>query len=576
MSRGQLFYGDCLEVIASLPPASVDLAYLDPPFNSDRQYNAIYTDATGRPLPTQIEAFCDTWTLDAEQERAIRTIPVLMREAGVDDDTATFWKHWMNALRHTQPRLLAYLAYMVQRLIRLRFALTPTASVYLHCDPTASHYIKVMLDAIFGHQNFQSEVIWKRVTAHSRARRWGPVHDVLLHYTMSSDAWTWNPVHQAYDDAYIDDKYRHDDGDGRGPYRLSSLEGAGTTKGPSGQPWRGIDPTDIGRHWAVPMRTTLPDWAALPGDYETLDVQQRLDALDAAGLIYWPTTGRHRKPNYKRYLTVAPGMPLQDVITDISPINPAAKERLGYPTQKPVALLERIIEASCPPDGLVLDPFCGCASTIEAAHNLGREWIGIDIAIHAIKRVAKQRLEDRLGLVEGEDFTITGIPNSFEGALDLWERDKYHFQKWAVEEIDGFVTTKQSADGGIDGRIYFPLAADAPQLDSMAVEVKGGRNVGIAVLRELLGVLDNDQAVMAGLIVLHTPSERQGRSFRSFMAQAGTLEAEGRKFDRMQMLTVTEILDGNRFDTPAASARGLAKPVIPGLKLPPKSQAPNL
>ena len=171
----------------------------------------------------------------------------------------------------------------------------------------------------------------------------------------------------------------------------------------------------------------------------------------------------------------------------------------------------------------MLDPFCGCATTLEAAQELDRKWIGIDIAIHAIKRVAKLRLEQTLGLVEGTDFCIDGVPNTVEGVQDLWDRDKYQFQKWAVEEVDGFVTTKRTGDGGIDGRIYFPLAADAKDLESMAVEVKGGRNVGIAVLRELRGVLDADQALMVGLIVLHPPGERQASTFGSNMAQAGTV-----------------------------------------------------
>ena len=172
----------------------------------------------------------------------------------------------------------------------------------------------------------------------------------------------------------------------------------------------------------------------------------------------------------------------------IQQLNRSEKERLGYPTQKPVALLERIIKASSNVDDVVLDPFCGCASTLEAAHNLNRRWIGIDIAIHAIKRVAKNRLQDRVGLVEGQDFTIEGIPRNIEGAQDLWERDKYHFQKWAVEQVNGFVTTKRTADGGIDGRIYFVAPSNDPGsrnsdtvLKSMVLEVKGGKHVGIDV-----------------------------------------------------------------------------------------------
>ena len=237
-----------------------------------------------------------------------------------------------------------------------------------------------------------------------------------------------------------------------------------------------------------------------------------------------------------------------DVWSDIASFQTIvnAKERMGYATQKPVALLKRIVQASCPVGGVILDPFCGCATTLEAAHRLGRHWIGIDIAIHAIKRVARVRLTERLGLVEGKDFTIEGVPHTVEGAKDLWRRDKYHFQKWAVEQIEGFVTTKRSADGGIDGRVYFAVP-HARELQSMVVEVKGGKNVGINVLRELKGVLDYDTALMAGLIILEPLGVTKARNFIKFMAEAGTLEIMGIEYPRMQLITVAEIIDGQRF-----------------------------
>ena len=176
----RLYYGDCLTIMRDhMKSASVDLIYLDPPFNSNREYNAIYQDETGRPLPDQVEAFCDTWVLTEEHERAIRTMPVLMREAGIEDSVVEFWRLWMNALRKTQPRLLAYLSYMVERLLQMKVILKPTGSIYLHCDPTAGHYIKVMMDAIFGHDNFRSEIVWKRTSAHSDAKGFGQVCDRL-------------------------------------------------------------------------------------------------------------------------------------------------------------------------------------------------------------------------------------------------------------------------------------------------------------------------------------------------------------------------------------------------------------
>ena len=257
----------------------------------------------------------------------------------------------------------------------------------------------------------------------------------------------------------------------------------------------------------------------------------------------------------------SPSAPMRDV-WDVSIIAPVAKERMGYNTQKPLALLDRVIKASSNEGDVVFDPFCGCATTLEAAHKLGRQWIGIDIAIHAIKRVARVRLQERLGLVEGTDFAIDGVPRTLEGSRDLWKRDKYHFQKWAVEEIDGFVTTKRSADGGVDGRLYFGLPNER-DLQSMAIEVKGGKNVGINVIRELRGVLNNDAALMAGLIIMEPLGGTKERNFHRFMAEAGDLDVLGVQYPRMQILTVAEILEGKRFNTPSIAGRGVSQPALP-------------
>ena len=535
----RLYYGDCLTVMQEhMNLGSVDLIYLDPPFNSNREYNAIYKDETGRPLPDQMDAFCDMWEMDEERERVLRTMPILMREAGVDDKAAEFWRLWMNALRHTQPRLLAYLSYMVERLLTMKGILKPTGSIYLHCDPTASHYIKAMMDAILGHDNFRGEIIWKRTSAHNSANRPGPVHDVLLFYS-ASGKYVWNTIHQAYDQSYVDAFYTHTNSDGR-RWRRSDLTGAGVRSGETGNTWRGIDITAKGRHWS-----------RSPED---------LDKLDAEGRVHWPKR-EGGMPMLKRYLDEQPGVLMQDIWTDIKPIHNLAAERMGYATQKPVALLERIIRSSSNEGDVIFDPFCGCATTIEAAHRLNRRWIGIDIAIHAVKRVVLIRLRDRLGLKEGEDFTIEGVPRDIVGARDLWTRDKYHFQKWAIEQVEGFVTVKRTSDGGIDGRLYFGLPNNR-DLCSMAIEVKGGKNVGIKEVRELRGVLDGDVALLAGLIVMEPFGPTKERNIKRFMAEAGDLNVMGVKYSRMQLLTVPEILEGKRFHTPGVAGRGLAQPVM--------------
>lgn len=548
----KLYYGDCLDIMQSMGHGTVDLIYLDPPFNSNRQYNAIYQDETGRELPDQVEAFCDMWEPNEETERIIRTMPMLVREAGLGDELAQFWKIWLNALRGTQPRLMAYLYYMVPRMLLMRNLLKPSGSIYYHCDPTAGHYIKVMMDGIFGHDQFRNEIIWRRTSAHSSARRYGPNHDTLLFYSRS-EHYVWTEPKVPHEQGYVEKFYRHEDEDGK--YRLSDLTAAGVRNGASGKPWHGIDPTAIGRHWAVPGGTTDPELRGL-------STQEKLDKLEDRGRVHWPADGE--MPSYKRYFhEVDDGQNLQGVWSDIQPIGANAQERMGYPTQKPTALMERIIEASSNPGDTVLDPFCGCATTLEAAQNLDRHWIGIDIAIHAVKRVARMRLQDRLGLVEGEDFAIEGIPSNLEGARDLWKRDTYHFQKWAVEQADGFVTSKQTADGGIDGRLYFSVAQDAP-LESMVLEVKGGK-VTIADVRSLRGVLEREDALIAGLVYMEELGAIKERNFRREMADAGVVELWGNEYPRMQMLTVQQLLDGKRFETPTLMGKHTLEPKLPGL-----------
>jgi site-specific DNA-methyltransferase (adenine-specific) len=489
MEMNQLYYGDCLTVIEKdIDPESVDLIYLDPPFNSNRAYNAIYKDETGRPLPDQIEAFCDLWTLDEERERAIRNLPDLMIDKGIDHRVVKFWESWMDALRYTNPRMLAYLSYMVERLVWMKDILKPTGSIYLHCDPTASHYIKVMMDGVFGHENFRNEIIWCYERGGRSKSQFGRKHDTLLFYSKTQK-------YVFYADAVrINRRKTH-----------MKIE----TDSEGGE-WQVKKDAKSGKIYRYPadMGVLCPDW--------------------------W---------------------------TGIQQLNRNEKERLGYPTQKPLTLLERIIRASSNEGDVVLDPFCGCATTLEAAEKLNRNWMGIDIAIHAINRVTAIRLKDRCGLIEGEHYQITGIPQTLEGAIDLWERDRYHFQKWAVEEVEGFVTTRRSADGGIDGRLYFSVP-DERDLQSMILEVKGGANVTINALRALRGVLEQDDALLAGLIVMNSLGDRQARNFRQFMAEAGDLRVDDTLYPRLQMLSIPELLDGKRFKTPTVKARGSGQILI--------------
>ncbi|MCS7137593.1 MAG: site-specific DNA-methyltransferase, partial [Candidatus Caldarchaeum sp.] len=347
-----LYYGDNLEVLRKhFGDECVDLIYLDPPFNSNRDYNLLFKEQSGEPAQAQIKAFTDTWQWS---ERAY----VAFCETCPKPRLVSLVQGFVETLGRND--LTAYLVMMAPRLVELHRVLKPTGSLYLHCDPTASHYLKVMLDVIFGARNFRNEIVWKRTSAHSGAKRWGDVHDTILFYT-KSDYYTWNQVYQQHEERHIQSKYTFIDE--RGRFMPADLTGAGVTHGDSGKPWRGYDPTSIGRHWAVPKRVV----EELVGKQQAakLTVQEKLDLLDANGYIYWPSHGKGF-PRFKRYLTE--GTPIQDIITDIPPINSQAKERLGYPTQKPLALLERIIQASSHEGDLVLDPFCGCGTAVVAAH----------------------------------------------------------------------------------------------------------------------------------------------------------------------------------------------------------------
>ena len=527
-SLNKLFYGDNLHIMQGMPLHGVDLIYLDPPFNSKKDYNLLYKKLTGKPVPEQAEAFCDTWEMDAEKEEIAKAMPSLMHSRGVEDYYVQFWMLWIQALRHTQPHLLAYLIYMVQRLLYMKTILKKTGSIYLHCDPTASHYIKVMMDGIFGHNNFRSEIIWKRTSSHNSAKRWGPIHDTILFYSMS-DKYTWNRIGQSYDETYIKQFYRSEDAGGK--YTLGDLTGAGLRSGESGLPWKGIDPSASGRHWAVP---------AVPGlsadEIRAMSVQDKLDTLDKKGLIYWPKKGTI--PRFKRYLDQEKGVAVQDIITDIDPVSTHAKERLGYPTQKPVALLKRILQASSNPGDLVFDPFCGCGTTIYAAAELERRWMGCDIAILSI-RLIESVLSNQFRLTKGMHFDISGIPASVEQAGLLFDKDRFQFQHWLVERIGGFPMKKKVADKGIDGRIYFETRDGLKQV---VLSVKGGA-MHPTDIRDLRGVLEREEeAKLAGFLCLREPT----KAMREEAARAGMYEYNGIYYERIQLLSVREILEDKK------------------------------
>lgn len=400
--------------------------------------------------------------------------------------------------------------------------------------------------------------------AHSGSKRWGPVHDVILFYAKSS-AFFWNPVFQKYSDEYVEGFYRYTGEKGR--FQVGDLTGAGTRSGESGQPWRGVNPTDMGRHWAVPNKVLLE---TLGKESLSLTVQQKLDALDKQGLIYWPPKGK--MPRFKRYLNEEAGVPIVDVVTDINPIGAQAAERLGYPTQKPQALLEWIISASSNPGDVVLDPFCGCGTTIAAAQALGRAWIGIDITHLAITLI-KQRLKDSFGIEQvvraspsgkGETakvgeapaeygavikppFHVVGEPTSEPDAAALAASDPYQFQWWAIGLVWARpVEQKKGADKGIDGRIVFQ--GDKPgSFESVILSVKAGKT-GAAHVRDLKGVLDREKAAIGVLISMQEATS----PMKTEAVTAGFYESAlwGKKYPKIQLFTVAELLAGKTIEMP--------------------------
>lgn len=517
----KLYFGDNLDVLREhIKDESVDLIYLDPPFNSNATYNVLFREKGGIPSEAQAEAFRDTWGWGPAAAIAYDEV---LRGGGQTAALVASLRAWLG-----DTAMMAYLAMMTARLIELRRVLKQTGSIYLHCDPTASHYLKLIMDAIFTHQFYRNEVIWKRTGSHGGSKRWGPVHDTILFYT-ASDEYTWNRVYQEYDKSYLDNFYRFTDD--RGRYRLVTLTGAGTRTGDSGKPWRGVDPTASGRHWAVPAKALQ---AAYPDrDLSKLNTQDKLELLDACGLVYWPQRGS--VPQQKRYSDEAPGVQIQDMISDIPPLASHSKERLGYPTQKPLDLLERIIKASSNADSVILDPFCGCGTSVEAAERLGRNWIGIDVTHYAITLIQK-----RLERYENAKYEVGGRPTDLAGARDLARRDKYQFQWWAAWLLGAQTyETKKGADRGIDGNIYY---ANGPYGHGrIVISVKGGENLSPVMVRELAGVLQRENAEMGVLITLGDPS----KAMLSDAAGQGFVpkSAHGR-LPRVQIATIQDLLDG--------------------------------
>ena len=524
-----LYYGDNLDILRQhVGDESVDLVYLDPPFNSNANYNVLFKERSGEESPAQIKAFTDTWEWTQESERTFEQEIVLNPETPPNvKDMITVFRQFIGS-----NAMMAYLVMMTPRLVELLRVLKPTGSIYLHCDPTASHYLKLAMDAVFGNENFRNEIIWKRTTAHSDvaqgARHMGRIHDTLLRYSKSKHP-TWNTVYIPYDDRYIERIYRYSDPDGR-KYQTQPLH-ARKPGGDTQYEWKGKLPPP-GRYWAFS--------------------KENMRKLDDEGRIVYSRTG---VPRYKIYLDESRGRSLQDIWDDVAPVHQLPKERLGYPTQKPAALLERIVQASSNEGDVVLDPFCGCGTAVAAAEKLKRRWTGIDVT-HLAVALMKNRLKTAFDIVPGRDYEVVGEPADVGGARALAEQDRYQFQFWAMSLLEAFPREqslprtgyggKRGADRGIDGVVYF---IDGPRRSprKAIVQVKSGR-VSSPLIRDLKGTVEREKAALGLFITLEEPT----RDMRTEAVSAGFYRSEvwQRDFPKVQIRTVEELLDGRGFELP--------------------------
>jgi DNA modification methylase len=512
-----LYYGDNLEILRKyIKDESVDLIYLDPPFNSQRAYNVIFPDKTGKFSTAQIQAFEDTWSWGTESQQAFDEIMMGKYSLELKDMIKAF-KEFMGP-----SNLMAYLTMMAVRLVEMHRVLKMTGSIYLHCDPTASHYLKVLLDQIFGVANFRTEIIWKRSSAHSDAKQGrtqhGRIHDVILFYTRS-DNWTWNQLFTDYDPEYVNAFYQHvEPGTGR-RYTLGDLVGPGGAA--KGNPQYEV--MGVLRFWRYS--------------------QDKMKELIRDGRVVQSAPGA--VPRYKRYLDEMPGVPLQDIWTDIGPVSSQSKDRLGYPTQKPVALLERIIQESSNESDVIMDPFCGCGTAIAAGEKLSRKWIGIDVTHLAISLI-KKRITDHF---PDAKFEVVGEPRSLDDAQVLFKQSACQFESWAVSLIGGQpYKSAGGGDTGIDGFLYFQDFEG--NYHRIIIEVKGGGYQPKDV-RSLAHVLQREESPMGILIALEPPT----KGMLSAAAELGKWAMPGsrKSYPVMQIMTIQDFFDGKKPELPDTS-----------------------
>lgn len=519
-AKNRLYYGDNLDVLRKLPSESVDLVYLDPPFNSAQDYNVIFARGEhADAAEAQIQAFEDTWVWTHETDEQYAEYI----NGGLPPRVAEALTAFHTLLGENDA--LAYLVNMAPRLVELHRVLKDTGSLYLHCDPTMSHYLKVMLDAVFGAQNYVNDISWERSnTRSSISRIYRRAHDVILFFAKDNKKYHFNIQYRELSEGGLA-AYTQEDAGGR--YQLVPLLVSGLRNGDTGQPWQGVNPATRGKggmHWVTK--------------------RDNLDKYLAEDKVIFSKNGI---PRLKYYAHESPGVPVNDMWTDIRLLSPNSAEALGYPTQKPLALLERIIEASSKPGDVVLDPFCGCGTTVDAAQKLGRKWIGIDVTYIAIDLIVK-RLVHTYGPSIMDSIDVNGIPRDLASAQALFDRNPFDFERWAVSQINAQPNEKQVGDKGIDGVARFTLDGTAKNVGKVLASVKGGKQLNPAMVRDLRGTVERQKAELGVLITLHEPT--RGMVDEVNHSGSWTHPSNGQSYPRLQIITTAELLSGKKLNLP--------------------------
>lgn len=538
--KNTLWHGDNIDVLRYLPAESIDVVYLDPPFKKDQNFNMFHRERDGSRSAAQQQAFSDTWQWDAKAAKALRQLLESTDAVAAVMDALRRMLLSLSPQQGAQAgsQMLAYLAMMAPRLLEMRRVLKPSGSLFLHCDPTASHYLKILLDAVFGPANFRNEVIWRRHNARSGRRQFPRVHDVLLFYSRTKQCY-FKPVKVPGDPG----KQPHTlitGPDGK-KYQTFELTGPGATAdGESGKPWRGYDPNIYGRHWGNNHAT--------------------MDKWDEDGLIHWPKDdGFPRRRAAAAFNAASRVVAVGDVWTDIDRLNQTAKERLHYPTQKPEDLIERVLLATTHEKDWVLDPFCGCGTTVAVAERLKRRWIGIDITHLAIDTIVKRLAKH--DLKEGQDYKTDGrfAPRTLPDIEAMAHKDKHTFQGWALQQagIEPF-QLKPGPDRGIDGRKVFFDPPTSDQRREIIVSVKGG-TLPANCVRDLIGTVQRDRAQVGVLITLRKPTANMVRDANAAPPYRGM---DGELYAGIQILTVRDLLDGHIIKYPLQLAPPRALPVV--------------